>query len=112
MCLVCGNLSGEPHWTERRPDSRPDVDPAAETRRRRDRYRRIRLVNRVLAAGRLTVHDEPGATRYVLTNGRGSSELLEHLGEIWSAAERQLGRPIDPLDDALLLSLGSGGENR
>ena len=110
MCRVCGNLTGEPHWTERRPDSRSDVDPAAETRRRRDRYRRIRLVNRILAAGRLSVHDEPGATRYVLSNGRGSSEVLEHLGEIWSAADR-LSRPIDPLDEGLLLSLASEGES-
>lgn len=105
MCLVCGNLTGRPHWTEGRPGSRDGGGLDDESCRRRDRYRRIRLLNRVLGDRRLSVHDECGATRYLLTNGRGSTEVLEHLGQLWTEVERLAGSALDPLDERLLASL-------
>jgi hypothetical protein len=105
MCLVCGNLTGEPHWTERRLDSLAGGGLDEESRRRRDRFRRIRLLNRVLGGRRLAVHDECGATRYVLSDGRGHTEVLEHLGELWPAVQRLLGGGLDPLDEELVSSL-------
>jgi hypothetical protein len=110
MCLVCGNLTGEPHWTERRLDSAASGGLDEESRRRKDRFRRLRILNRVVGHRRLSVHDECGATRYLLTDGRGATEVLEHLGELWPAVDR-LGRgAMDPLDEGLLATLSDRSE--
>lgn len=105
MCLVCGNLTGEPHWTERRLDSAASGGLYEESRRRQDRFRRLRLLNRVVGHRRLSVHDECGATRYLLSNGRGATEVLEHLGQVWPAVDRLSGGAMDPLDEDLLATL-------
>jgi hypothetical protein len=102
MCVLCGNLAGEPHWTERRLDGNPTGGYAHEPQRRQDRFRRIRLLRRVLSMHTMSVHDDLSATRYVISNGKGSSEVVAHLGEVWTAAHRLAGRPIDPLDGRLL----------
>jgi hypothetical protein len=107
MCLVCGNLTGEPHWTERRLDSVASGGLDEESRRRQDRFRRLRILNRVVGHRRLSIHDECGATRYLLTNGRGAGELLEHLGELWPAVDRLGGGALDPLDEGLLATLAA-----
>jgi hypothetical protein len=105
MCLVCGNLTREPHWTERRLDSAASGGLDEESRRRQDRFRRLRVLNRVVGQRRLSVHDECGATRYLLSNGRGATEVLEHLGQVWPAVDRLGGDAMDPLDEDLLAAL-------
>ena len=79
---------------------------AAETDRRRQRFLRVRLVDRVLRHYGLRCSDDSGATSYVLSNRKGASELVRHLGELWPAAQRLAGRPVDPLDVGLLEALG------
>ncbi len=46
----------------------------------------------------------------MLSTATGKTELVEDLGHLWSAAEKLLGRPCDPLDPDLILRLeGPGG---
>jgi hypothetical protein len=42
----------------------------------------------------------------VLSNRTGRHEIVSNLAELWGAADRMLARSCDPLDDALIASLG------
>jgi hypothetical protein len=110
MCVLCGQLVDEIHWTERRLDDGGGLGGGAgDTPRRRQRFRRTRLVDRVLRHYGLSVRDDWSATTYVVANRKGASELTQHLGELWPAAERLAGRRLDPLDPALLADLADDG---
>jgi hypothetical protein len=86
MCSLCGVLRNE-HWAD------------AGTGRR-DRVIRTALLDRVLGAFGLGVREWAG--QYVLTDGKGRTEVADDLAALWAAAERLAGRPLDPLDPALL----------
>lgn len=105
MCALCGVLGGSDHWTD--AAQRPGVftrtaDPPA---RRRERARRVEVVNRVLAAYAMRLADWQGSA-FVLSTATGKTELVENLTHVWAAAERLGGRACDPLDPALLARLG------
>lgn len=93
MCALCGVLLTS-HWAER--DSG-----------RRERVFRARLVNRVLSHFGLELGDWSGRV-YVLRDRKGKSEVVDDLGGLWAAAERLAGRPLDPLDPALVSALRRG----
>lgn len=50
--------------------------------------------------------DEWSGTMYVLRDRKGSTEVVTTLGVLWPAAERLTGRPLDPLEPALVEALG------
>ena len=102
MCVLCGSLPDQPHWAERRLDAARTGGLGEEPRRRRDRFKRTRLLNRVLRLHHLSVHEDASGTRYVVANGKGAAEVVTHLGELWPAADRLGGRPLDPLDSGFL----------
>jgi hypothetical protein len=93
MCALCGVLLTS-HWAER--DSG-----------RRERVFRVQLLNRVLAHFGLELGDWSGRV-YVLRNRKGRSVIVEDLGSLWTAAEELVGRPLDPLDPALVAALRRG----
>jgi hypothetical protein len=90
MCSLCAVL-GPAHWAE-------------EGSGRRERILRVRLINRLLLNAGLRLDDWNGSI-YLLRDRKGRSEVVSDLGGMWSAAERLAGRPLDPLDPALLRSL-------
>jgi hypothetical protein len=90
MCALCGVLLTS-HWAERGSG-------------RRERAFRARLVNRVLAHFQLELGDWAGRV-YLLRDRKGKTEVVDDLGKLWAAAERLAGRPLDPLDPALLAAL-------
>jgi hypothetical protein len=102
MCTLCSQLLNEIHWSDRQLNPELVTRGAAETSRRQDRYRRIRLVGEVLTHYRLDVADDWGSTNYVIGNRKGKRQVVTSLAELWQAAERMAGRRLDPLDDALL----------
>jgi hypothetical protein len=51
------------------------------------------------------VHEDLSGTNYVLGNGKGSQEVVQHLGQVWPVADKLAGRRLDPLDDGLLTAL-------
>jgi hypothetical protein len=93
MCALCGVLSTS-HWAER--DSG-----------RRERVFRVRLLNRVLSHFGLELGDWNGRV-YVLSDRKGKAVVVDDLGGLWNAAEALAGRPLDPLDPALVAALRGG----
>jgi len=117
MCVLCGqDFVAQAHWTDRHVEDRarasgPGGDPGDYQRdRRRDRDRRVVLTNEILRHYGLRVEDW-GASKYVLRDRKGRSELVQDLGSLWPAAAKLAGRPPDPLDPALCeaLSAADGG---
>lgn len=102
MCVLCGQLFTEIHWSERLLDPAHVSQGEGETERRRSRHVRTRLIRDVLAHYRLDVQDDLSAMNYVLDNRKGVRHVVASLAELWPAAMRMAGRPLDPLDDALL----------
>jgi hypothetical protein len=107
MCALCGVLGGAGHWTD--AVARPGVftRTATAVERRRERAARVAQANRVLKHYRLTLGDWQG-TSFLLSTATGKTEIVDNLTHIWSAAERLIGRPCDPLDRALLAGLRGG----
>jgi hypothetical protein len=91
MCALCGVLLNE-HWAE-------------QDGGRRARVFRVALLNRVLDHFGLRL-DDWGSRVYVLRDAKGRSTVVGDLGAIWAEAEKLTGRPLDPLEPALLASLG------
>ena len=101
MCALCGVLGGAEHWTD--AVARPGVftrntDAAS---RRRERLDRVAAANRVLKHYRMSLADWQGSA-FVLSSATGKTEIVDNLAHLWTAAERLLGRPCDPLDVELI----------
>jgi hypothetical protein len=92
MCSLCGVMSKE-HWADRGDD-------------RRTRVFRVRVLGQVLDHYGLGV-EAWGAGTYVLRDRKGGTALVDDLSALWVEAERLAGRPLDPLDPALLAALAS-----
>jgi hypothetical protein len=93
MCTLCGVL-GQPHWAETGSS-------------RRARIERVRLVKRILGHFGLVLDDWSGSV-YIVRDRKGRAEVVDDLGSLWAAAERLAGRPLDPLDPALVTALEHG----
>jgi hypothetical protein len=89
VCSLCGVLKNE-HWAD-------------EGGGRRSRVLRAALLERVLAHSGLGVREWAG--QYVISDGKGRSEVADDLAGVWVAAERLAGRPLDPLDPGLVAAL-------
>lgn len=87
MCGLCGVLMSE-HWAE-------------ESGGRRARGFRVVLLNRVLSHYGLSLSDWAGSV-YTLRDAKGRSAVVTDIGSLWSEAEKLTGRPLDPLEPALL----------
>ncbi len=102
MCVLCGQMFSEIHWSERLLDPASVSDGAGETTRRQDRHARTRLIGKILAHYGLEVTDDLAASNYVVGNRKGAQTVVAGLAELWPAASRMAGRVLDPLDPALL----------
>lgn len=89
MCALCGVLRNE-HWADAGGGRRATVVRTA-------------LLEQVLAHAGLGVREWAG--QYVVTDGKGRSEVAEDLAGLWATAERLAGRPLDPLDPGLVEAL-------
>ena len=102
MCALCGVLGGAEHWTE--AVARPGVftrntDPAS---RRRERMKS----GGGGEPGSETLPSDASPTgrgaRSSCRRATGKTEIVDNLAHLWTAAERLLGRPCDPLDEELI----------
>lgn len=91
MCVLCGVLLSD-HWAEQEGG-------------RRARVLRVDFANRVLSHFGLELRDWAGGV-YVLADQKGRSAVVSDLGSLWAEAEKLHGRPLDPLDPALVAALG------
>jgi hypothetical protein len=106
MCALCGVLGGAEHWTD--AVARPGVftrntDAAS---RRRERIRQVAAANRVLRHYRVNLADWQG-TAFVVSTATGKTEIVDNLGHLWTAVERLIGKPCDPLDAELITAMES-----
>ncbi|MEK0084101.1 hypothetical protein [Benzoatithermus flavus] len=92
MCGLCGMFGVAEHWT--------DQSGAESQRRRIERQHRVRIANAVLEPFGLRCAD--WQNRFTLASRTGKSVVVDHLGALWPAAEKLAGRPIDPLDPAVI----------
>ena len=90
MCANCGFPAAQGHWTEAGAGSAFD--------RIRGRLQRARILAPVLASYGLTVHDDGVGLRFHAGQPDRPSGDGRPLSELWEAAERIIGRPVDPLD--------------
>jgi hypothetical protein len=88
VCGLCGVLGSE-HW--------------GEVGGRRSRLFRAALLDRVLAASGLGLHEWAG--RYVVRDRKGRSFVVDDLPAVWAAAEQLRGARLDPLDPELVEAL-------
>lgn len=109
MCVLCSGSVLQVHWTDRKNGlDQSTVQKAGETQRSRlrERYIRIRQSNKILAVYGLKLSDWTGS-KYILNDKKGRSEIVQDLGALWTAVEKLLGKPIDPLDPNLIQVLTS-----
>jgi hypothetical protein len=90
MCANCCFPATLAHWTE--------AGAASATDRMRNRYRRGAALRVALAPYGLTAHDDGTTSGIALGDRTGRMEMVDSLADLWIAAERLCGRPIDPLD--------------
>ena len=105
MCGFCALVAGVTHWTEAGSDAAAGVVREARDLRL-ERACRVRLANAVLAHYGCTLEDWANG-QYIVRSLRGRSELVPALPQVWQAAEAIAGRPLDPLDPALLARLAA-----
>jgi hypothetical protein len=80
------------------------AEPAAAVK-----VRRRQILARVLGAAGLDYTDDPTGVTSLISDRKGSVVVTRSLGEVWAGAERVSGRPLDPLDSALLDRLRDAG---
>ncbi|MCS0497701.1 hypothetical protein NVS89_21645 [Ancylobacter sp. MQZ15Z-1] len=103
MCGLCGVLGGAAHWSEG-IGGRDGSGTARPWLRRQARQRSVALANEILRRHRVTVRDWQG-TSFTVTGPTGRVEIAADLGELWVRVQAVTGRPLDPLDPALLEAL-------
>lgn len=109
MCILCGELVLGLHWTENLEATSATVKVGhTQQKRLRDRLKRVRLANDLLVLYGLSLRDWQGS-KYLLSDKKGRSVLVQHLGELWAKAEELLDSRIDILDPALLARLEANG---
>ena len=101
MCGLCGILGGHDHWTDAIARDGVYTRNHSPRARRLERAQRIRTANLVLRHFGLKL-DDWLASSYILRTATGKSEVFESLIHLWPTAEKLIGRPCDPLDDAFI----------
>ena len=92
MCGLCGIFGETSHWS---------TQGVARGTSRRQRFFRLQAVNRVLGLVNYAIRDFSG-TEYVVSSPTGSQTMVKEMGQLWQNVETMRGRPLDPLDEALI----------
>jgi hypothetical protein len=107
MCVLCGEFVMQVHWTDRKFDGNDSTVVVGDTQlrsRQRDRLHRTRLANQILRHYGLKLEDWSGS-KYLLSDRKGSSEVVHDLGSLWPAAEKMVRSRLDPLDPSFIETL-------
>ncbi len=104
MCGLCGALGGAGDWTQ---GVASEAATSIPWQRRQARRERIAQACRVLRPFGLSLAEWQGSAM-LLRSRTGATQIVRSLLDTWPAAERMAGRPLDPLDPALLEALRDG----
>lgn len=117
MCVLCGELIRSFHWTDgtngsgsyendenlKEQNALVSVNENAR-KRKRARFKRVGLLNRILAFYELKIDDWQGA-KFVLRDKKGQSVIVNDLGDLWDKAQKLAKKEMDALDSHLLAFL-------
>ncbi|MGL2690113.1 hypothetical protein ACQJ7R_00970 [Helicobacter pylori] len=117
MCVLCGELISSFHWTDRaygsdsygsdenlkEPNALISANENARERKRA-RFKRVGLLNQILAFYGLKIDDWQGA-KFVLCDKKGQSVIVNDLGDLWGKAQNLVKKKMDVLDSNLLAFL-------
>lgn len=107
MCVLCGDLTTDVHWTDQNDrHDEGNIRVVGDDRQRlyqRIRLERVRIIDRILSIYGLHISDWHGV-KYIISDMKGNSEIVNHLGEIWVTCDMMLSRTLDPLDPIFLKS--------
>ena len=106
MCGLCGVFGGKGHWSDSAAAPAVFANRTEPQTRARERQARTRLLNAVLKYHGIVVRDWSGSS-HVLTGLTGRTAIVDTIADLWPAAERLAGRPIDPLDERYLATLAT-----
>ena len=96
MCEVCAIFGAGEHWSDF-ARMRNDRFPFGEIQAyRRERKRRIEILNRLIAPLDLSCEDWDGEALSIIDR-HGRSRIAPTLTDVWPAIEALSGRTIDPL---------------
>ncbi|KNX48510.1 hypothetical protein AEY55_02795 [Helicobacter pylori] len=117
MCVLCGELISSFHWTDGIDGSDSyeiDEDLKGQNalisanenarERKRARFKRVRLLNQILAFYGLKINDWQGV-KFVLRDKKGQSVMVNDLGDLWDKAQKLAKKEMDALDSHLLAFL-------
>jgi hypothetical protein len=90
MCIACGFPASQGHWTEAGTATGPGAA--------KDRLAMLSALGAALAADDLKVKAGNLWSGFRISTEAGRFENAQNLEEAWAAAERMLGRRVDPLD--------------
>lgn len=103
MCILCGEFVGQVHWSEveKGLTGNQVTVGARQGVIKKARLRRVNICNDIFKLYGLELKEWHN-TKYILSNNRGKTFLLNNLAEVWAQVEKLLGYAIDPLDKNLL----------
>lgn len=90
MCIACAFPAAQGHWTDAGTAKGPDAV--------KDRLAMLSALGAALAADGLRVKAADLWSGFRISTASGRFENARNLEEAWVAAERLLGRPVDPLN--------------
>lgn len=106
MCGLCGLWGHVAHWSSA---SSPAVSggAAGALNPLRERALQVRSLDRVARLVGAGVEDWAGSS-WIVRSASGATEIVDALPLVWPALERLAGRPVDPLSDGVIESVGRG----
>jgi len=110
VCGLCGVLGPETHWSDASGDLKQFGE--GETRLSHRSYQ-LQILNSILSQYGFTASDWQG-TSYLVSNGKGSTEIAPHVSAVWSVIDGMSKESFDPLNKNFLkkiISLNSKNEN-
>lgn len=102
MCGLCGAIDADHHWT----GGAVGASGPSPHLWRQERLRLAALASEFLAPTRIKVEDFGGIS-FIVRSATGATEVVAALPEVWRAAERLGGHPVDPLGKSFLREDGS-----
>lgn len=105
MCVLCGELITSIHWSEGVQDESKEIVVGEKQRERaRQRLQKVQIANLILRFYGLELKDW-NASQFILSDKKGRSEIVHHLGELWEKASLLTSKEINVLDSNLLAFL-------
>ena len=98
MCGLCGVLGPSTHWSD---TSGEFVLLRKGKTRLSHRSYQLQILNSILSQNGFSASDWQG-TSYLVSNGKGSTEIASHVSAVWSVVDNISKEKFDPLNKSFL----------